>query len=42
MILFMARQFHWQPSEAEGMPAEDLMAYFKAAKAMIKAEESRK
>jgi hypothetical protein len=37
----MSRAFHWQPSEAEDMAVEDLLAYFAAAKTMLKAERSR-
>jgi hypothetical protein len=38
----MSRAFHWQPDVAEEMLVDDLMAYFKAGRAMLKAEGATK
>lgn len=34
----MARHFHWQPSEIDELPVEDLLADFEAARAFLEAE----
>ena len=34
----MSRHFHWQPSEIDDMPMDELMDYLKAGQTMLKAE----
>lgn len=36
----MGRHFHWQVSECEDMPVDELIAYYKDAVAMLDAEAS--
>lgn len=38
MILFLGRNFNWQPSECEDMPLEDLVRRFWSAVKMLKDE----
>lgn len=34
----MSRHFHWQPSEIDGLPAEDLLEAFEDARDYLKLE----
>jgi hypothetical protein len=34
----MSRHFHWQPSEIDELPAEELLEYFEDATQFLRAE----
>lgn len=38
IVLFMGRHFNWQPSEIDDMEVEELLASYRAALDMLKAE----
>ena len=42
IALFMGRHFHWQPSEIDDMPVEELLEAFEAAKSFLELEARAK